>query len=118
MTLQTERQTDSSVPSIRKKRARVVSSAGTHLRDPRGVHKPGETDIVRYMVENSARTLELCYWSMEPDSLEVLRAFVALPPEVQTGLRMFLASSPDLRLICATVQDGTITLFSPCGAIE
>lgn len=41
----------------------------------------------------ASRILELLYWSQEPGGLEMLRSFLALPPEDGARLLSFLASA-------------------------
>jgi len=41
----------------------------------------------------ASRILELLYWSQEPGSLEMLRSFLALPPEDGSRLLSFLGSA-------------------------
>ena len=40
----------------------------------------------------ASRILELLYWSQEPGALEMLRSFLALPPEDSSRLLSFLAA--------------------------
>ncbi len=53
-------------------------------------------EVIRTLVLGNAdhnRILELYYWSLEPELLEMVRAYLALPPKVQTALASYLARS-------------------------
>lgn len=53
-------------------------------------------EVVRTLVLGNAdhnRVLELYYWSLEPELLEMVRAYLALPPKVQTALTSYLTQS-------------------------
>jgi hypothetical protein len=64
--------------------------------------------------EDSARLLELCYFSREPDLLEIMRAIAAMPEETRASLEAFLAMSPEPTSITAKWDAaGRLTLASP-----
>ena len=63
---------------------------------------------------DSARLLELFYFSREPDVLEIMRAIAALPEEARAALDAFLAVSHDPAAITAKWDGaGRLTLSSP-----
>ncbi|MGA7454365.1 MAG: hypothetical protein WBW73_24960, partial [Rhodoplanes sp.] len=52
--------------------------------------------LVRNLIAHtgdSRRILECYYWSQEPGLLELIRAFLAMPPEAQVALRTFMAAA-------------------------
>jgi len=73
--------------------------------------------IIRSMLAecgDSARLLELFYFSREPDVLEIMRAIAALPEEARAALDAFLAVSHDPEAITAKWDGaGRLTLSSP-----
>lgn len=63
---------------------------------------------------NSARLLECYNWTKEPSLLEMIRAFLAMPAEVQTASQAFFAAAVVPSLITASIDaNGTVTLRSP-----
>jgi hypothetical protein len=60
----------------------------------------------------SARVLELYYWSQEPGLVDIIRAVMALPKQSRTSVQAFLARAPDLKRVHTKVDDfGHLTLF-------
>lgn len=63
---------------------------------------------------DSQRILECYYWSQEPGLLELIRAFLAMPPEAQVAMRTFMAAAVVRNSITASIDaSGTLTLRSP-----
>ena len=63
---------------------------------------------------NNQRVLECYYWSQEPGLLELIRAFLAMPADAQTALRMFLAAAVVRSSITASIDEtGALTFRSP-----
>lgn len=63
---------------------------------------------------DSRRILECYYWSQEPGLLELVRAFLAMPPEAQVALRTFMAAAVVRNSITASIDaSGALTLRSP-----
>ena len=63
---------------------------------------------------DSRRILECYYWSQEPGLLELIRAFLDMPPEAQVALRTFMAAAVVRNSITASIDaSGTLTLRSP-----
>jgi hypothetical protein len=62
---------------------------------------------------DSARNLELLYWSEEQGVLELIRPIAILPPEVRHALLSFLTSTSDPRSISVDMpRDGELRLSS------
>jgi len=79
-------------------------------------HLPSARIIRSMLAEcgDSARLLELFYFSREPDVLEIMRAIAALPEEARAALDAFLAVSHDPVAITAKWDGaGRLTLSSP-----
>ena len=74
-------------------------------------------DVVQSLIaqaDNNARLVECYYWAQEPGLLEMIRAFLAMPAEVQTALQAFFAAAVVPSLITASIDaNGTVTLRSP-----
>lgn len=58
----------------------------------------------------TARAIEMAYWSEEPGVLEIIRAVACLRPETRTKLLAFLLKAPDVRRISATSNQGELVL--------
>lgn len=64
------------------------------------------------------RLVECYYWSQEPGLVELIRAFLATPAEVQTALRAFFAAAVARKSITASVDAaGALVLRAPEAAI-
>ena len=64
--------------------------------------------------DDSARLLELYYFSREPDVLQIIRAVAAMPEEARASLDAFLAMSHEPAAIVAKWDgSGRLTLTSP-----
>lgn len=62
-----------------------------------------------------ARILESYYWSLEPELLQIMRYFIALPDAAKSVLYAFLrmsSDSPD-SVTAVVGPKGEVTLFSP-----
>jgi hypothetical protein len=60
------------------------------------------------------RLVECYYWSQEPGLVELIRAFLAMPAEVQTALRAFFAAAVARSSVTASVDtDGALILRAP-----
>ncbi|MEZ5890314.1 MAG: hypothetical protein R3D52_08660 [Xanthobacteraceae bacterium] len=60
------------------------------------------------------RLVECHYWSQEPGLVELIRAFLATPAEVQTALRAFFAAAVARYSVTASIDaDGALILRSP-----
>jgi len=64
--------------------------------------------------EDSARLLELFYFSREPGMLEVIRALVAMPEQTRASIEAFLTMANEPTAISATWDaSGRLTLNAP-----
>lgn len=64
-------------------------------------------ELIRNLMSSrvpAARILELLYWSQEPGALELLRSFLALPPEDSSRLLSFLTSA-DPASVSVRIED-------------
>lgn len=61
------------------------------------------------------RLVECHYWSQEPGLMELIRAFLAMPAEVQTALRAFFAAAVARSSVTASIDDaaGALILRAP-----
>jgi hypothetical protein len=61
------------------------------------------------------RLVECYYWSQEPGLVEFIRAFLAMPAEVQTALRAFFAAAVARSSVAASIDDaaGALILRAP-----
>jgi hypothetical protein len=60
------------------------------------------------------RLVECHYWSQEPGLVELIRAFLATPAEVQTALRAFFAAAVARKSVTASVDtSGALILRAP-----
>ena len=60
------------------------------------------------------RLVECYYWSQEPGLVEFIRAFLAMPTEVQTALRAFFAAAVARSSVTASVDTaGALILRAP-----
>src|SRR5215510_15014543 len=87
------------------------STQGSQLRQPRSA------ELLRSVLAecgDSARLLELYYFSREHDVLEIMRAIAALPEDARAALEAFLAVSHEPAAITAKWDGaGRLTLASP-----
>ena len=58
----------------------------------------------------TARAIEMAYWSEEPGVLEIIRAVGCLRPETRNALLAFLLRAYDVRQISATSNQGELVL--------
>jgi hypothetical protein len=65
--------------------------------------------------QNPAHLLELYYWSAEPELMNAIRQYVALPEKPRAALMAFLTMTADCpETVQVTVtKDGYVTLYSP-----
>jgi hypothetical protein len=63
---------------------------------------------------SAERLIECHYWSQEPGLVELIRAFLAVPAEVQTALRAFFAAAVARTSVTASVDAaGALILRAP-----
>ena len=86
----------------------------------RGVQADGNdlTGLLRKLVkscDNPARLIELYYWSQEPELIEVMRQFIALPEEAKNSLCAFfgMAKGHAASVSVTVSPQGELTLSSP-----
>ena len=58
----------------------------------------------------ASRILELLYWSQEPGALEMLRSFLALPPEDSSRLLSFLTTAEPSSISVRTDDTGKLVM--------
>ena len=65
--------------------------------------------------QNPAHLLELYYWSAEPELMNAIRQYLALPEKPRAALMAFLTMTADCpETVQVTVtKDGYVTLYSP-----
>jgi hypothetical protein len=66
----------------------------------------------------ASRILELLYWSQEPGALEMLRSFLALPPEDSARLLSFLASADPSSVSVRTEDTGRLVVTAERRAVR
>ena len=72
-------------------------------------------EVVRTLVLGNAdhnRLLELYYWSLEPELLETVRAFLALPPKAQTALTSYLMQAQSQNISAQLDAHGRLIMSS------
>lgn len=71
-------------------------------------------DCILSECKDSARLLELFYWSREPGLLEIMRTIASMPEEARTALEVLFAMSNEPSAITAQWDgSGRLTLTSP-----